>query len=421
MRLRISKDFVKLVFLLIVLPIAHSFAGSNDLFTIQFLPPVPTPLGKFDRAMRWMDMNDSGQVTGRAWGSDTDAQAGFLYTPGQGMKLIDPSGSLKVEPWRINNAGQIVGSDFGSDQYKLFIYDPKKGYQSLQTGIIPRDTKRYRLIDMNNNGVIVASSQPDLKGVSHPIRYTPGRGWEDLVIAIRPLNRFSQVSLGVTHINDNGDITFYREHTYVYFAKSDKLIDLSPVANVGDINDFGWVVGTAYDLTAPPVISPIHVRPYVYVPGTGIRNVRPKVTGDTSAWWISADGTVGGYIEKEGYGQTIFTYNQQEGHKIVDEELFRKLLPADMPFDGVNIHSMNDRKEFVGEILTHGDEPHSPSNGAFFWYSPRYGLKGLQKIVSQLQGNVKIVQIEDFNNAGQVLLQVERAGKSAVAILSPTN
>jgi hypothetical protein len=95
-------NLVKLLLLFIVTAISNSFADNSALFTIEFLPAVPTPLGKFDRAMRWMDMNDFGQVTGHAWGSTGGAQAGFLYTPGQGMKYIH------LDHCWLNRGGSII-------------------------------------------------------------------------------------------------------------------------------------------------------------------------------------------------------------------------------------------------------------------------------------------------------------------------
>ena len=151
-----------------------------------------------------------------------------------------------------------------------------------------------------------------------------------------------------------------------------------------------------------------------------MRNIHPKIKGEMEALWIAADGTVGGCVSKLNC-QSLFTYNSQEGHKILNEELFRKMLPSDMPFDGINIHSMNDRREFVGGVTTHGEEPGSQHDGAFFWYSPQHGLKDLQKLVNQLKPNVKIEQVEDFNNVGQILLQITQDGNTGAAILTPTN
>jgi hypothetical protein len=330
-----------------------------------------------------------------------------------------------VEPWRINNKGQIVGRDFGSAKYSLFLYDPQAGYQSLLQGKL--HPSRYGLEAMNNHGVIIASSQI-VKGVSRPIRYTPGRGWEDLINTVPALNRFNKNPFSVygTPLNDNGDFTFYRWengelHAYVYYEKSGKAVDLAPMIQVGDVNDFGWVAGNFYKLTEGAVIEPINQHPYVYIPGTGIQNIRPNVKDQSFAGWISTDGTVGGCIIKELNCETIFTYNKQEGSKIVNAELFRKMLPPDMPYDGVDVHSMNDRKEFVGGISTHDDHPESQHDAAFFWYSPRHGLMDLQKIVSQLNKNVKIQQIEDFNNAGQILLIIEGVGNYDAVILTPKN
>ena len=387
------------------------FSDGQARFKIVYLPPVQTPLGTFDSFFN-MDMNDLGQVVGSTWNL-TGAFAGFLYTPGQGVKYIDPSGMFNVRLWRINNNGLILGYDGSyseSGRYRIFSYDPQRGYQWLRKNL--PQSERVRFVDMNDAGTILAQGR-------YPWRYSEGPGWQNLTAISRALKPFKSFTL--VGMNRNGDFTLLASekdwnHSYVYFSGSDTLVDLAPIATYGmDINDSGWVVGTAVKWSEPPNVRPLSARPYLYTPNAGLRRIHPPVKAPLiDAFWITAGGTVGGCVEKNGNCASLLTYSKQKEYRTVKEERFRAMLPAGMTFVGVEVAVMNDRNEFVGSVVA--DDPGGEQrNAVWFLWSPRYGLLDLQKV---MPANVKILRVYDLNHRGQILLQVEGAGKSA-AVLTP--
>lgn len=408
----------------IILPIANGFASNNARYSIQVLPALQTPVGTLD-LIEPVDLNDRGQIVGWATELLTNVRAGFLYTPGDGMKYIDPSGMFNVQPWRINNNGQVVGRDFGSRNYALFLYDPQSGYTSLTKGLPTFAVGHFAFIDMNDAGVIHAASAKNDRSPSIPYRYTAERGWERLDDVYPKLKRFRKYGFSTTHINENGDFTLYLNqknviHTYVYYPNRNHLVELLPIYYAADLNDLGWVVGTAYDWTPPPVISPINGRPYLYTPETGLHSIRPNTEAQSSAFSIAADGTVGGCFEKDGNCQSLFTYTLSQGFKFIDERKFRAMLPPQARFAGLEVQPMNDRKELVGAVFTL-DRFDNRTYGAWFLYSPQHGLQDLQKLVSRAAPGVKINSIVDFNNHGQILMHVLQGDNSKVAILTPGN
>jgi hypothetical protein len=75
-----------------------------------------------------MSLNDSGEITGSYWDSDS-VQHGFVRTPEGSFVTIDPEGSVGTQPESINESGTIVGYYVDANVvYHGFIATPITNY-----------------------------------------------------------------------------------------------------------------------------------------------------------------------------------------------------------------------------------------------------------------------------------------------------
>jgi probable HAF family extracellular repeat protein len=97
----------------------EGFIYSNGTFTNLIDPSQGPNGGTVPEAI-----NDSGQVTGVYYQSQTGNDEGFLYSNGTFINLIDPSQGPNgyTKPESINDGGQVAGYYFNGSTYTGFIY-----------------------------------------------------------------------------------------------------------------------------------------------------------------------------------------------------------------------------------------------------------------------------------------------------------
>ena len=125
-------------------------------------------------------LNDAGQVTGYLSDVLANGQAlntAFVFTPGQGVRLLDPAQSFRVSyGMDINNRGQIALSA----DAQAYRWDSRSGFEGLGSFVINSFTTPHAI---NNAGVVTGDSW--IRGVTftdpgqfrtfvaRPFLYTP--------------------------------------------------------------------------------------------------------------------------------------------------------------------------------------------------------------------------------------------------------
>lgn len=185
------------------------------------------------------DVNDSGQVTGRASGGN----GGFFWSDGIMTNLGDvPGGSSYAYGQGINNSGQVVGyggSDTGADAF-VWENGTLTALPDLERGDLPQSTTWATAEDINDSGQIVGRSGAYAviweNGEARALASDPNFGGLGMANAINDLGQITGRTSG--EVAQRGVIW-----------DNDTMIDLGPTAgNPGlsqgfGINNLGQVAG----------------------------------------------------------------------------------------------------------------------------------------------------------------------------------
>jgi probable HAF family extracellular repeat protein len=211
----------------------RGFATQNSTTTTY-----PT-LGFGGTYNKFIEVNNTSVATGRALTTDFTFHA-FTYdiTSGGGLQDIGTLGGSNSYGEDINDAGQVVGfSDTASGQSHAFSYS---GGSMTDLGTLGgNDSNAY---GVNNHGVIVGDAQ--LSDTSkHAFSYQNG--------VMTDLGSLGGTSAAIA-INDNGLIAGNAQvngQNHAALFTGTGIIDLGTLgglsAEVFDINNLGWVVGTS--------------------------------------------------------------------------------------------------------------------------------------------------------------------------------
>jgi probable HAF family extracellular repeat protein len=255
----------------------------------------------------WADgINKSGQVVGRADGTDGNWHA-FVWSQSNGMADLGvlPGGSYS-EAWAINDSGQVVGyGDVATGNWHAFVWSQSTGMVDI--GALP-GRSNAEAVGINNNGQVVGVSG-DENGEWHAFTWTSAKGMVDIGLALPSIWSPSVA------INNQGQIAGWTvdaksySHLFLWSQTSERSvqgfsfapgqglgIDYTPgvaINNLGEVcgnagysSDgkpfFVWTKATGKMVVSanvvfnPPSITPAGISPTGAVVGLGA-----QVTGST--------------------------------------------------------------------------------------------------------------------------------------------
>jgi len=193
-----------------------------------------------------LGINEAGHVVGFSTTSGTGGRHPFLYTPEAGMVDLTPGegGYLySAVAYDINESGQVAG-------YRNNLAFRWENGQFLNLGVLPDFAYSFGHA-INDHGQVAGSSSIAQGDVSHVVRYTDGVGLEDLG-GISNRDR-------AWGINNHGTVVGEArlngvQRGFVSFGQGliplDELIDQSlgwGILVARDINDAGQIAATAYN------------------------------------------------------------------------------------------------------------------------------------------------------------------------------
>lgn len=392
--------------------------AQSRTYTLHLLEPLETPVGMLDQ-VRALDMNERGQVVGRVHNGDlTDFKsAAFVFTPGAGMRDLDPDGSYLSRADAINDHGEIFGRSGTSSpnprsQRMLFLFRPGEGYDFM--GENRQIHQAFWFRDMNNAGEVVGGVFSKRRRSYVPYLYSPGEGWINL-LPVDPrlaVGTFSRAEL----VNDHGEIVFVTdpeelETRWYVLHRDDSFVDLGSFHR--DAADFapsherrfsktGEMVGVvAAERVVGPVSAFDRIHAVLYRPGRGKLDVHPRGFKASGGNWIGKRGLVGGTLQDGRSRDTVFTYDERRQPKLrveITADDFRRLVGGEIR--KVILFDMNDRGDFIGYVSTLPD--------VWFFYSRETGLLNLGEILAQSGGeDLLLMAARQLNNRGQILLLVK--------------
>jgi probable HAF family extracellular repeat protein len=130
-------------------------------------------------------INDAGQLVGIRWDSSTGSSLGFLWAPDSPNGLSGSFADLGTLPGdpnsyanAINNAGQVVGSSTGVDEWgdyhsHAFLWDAAGGIVDLQNQLLPGSGATLQSAQAINDGGAIAVSGYDAWGNTRVYLLTP--------------------------------------------------------------------------------------------------------------------------------------------------------------------------------------------------------------------------------------------------------
>ena len=288
-------------------------------------------------------LNDAGQVTGylsEVLPNGQPLNTAFVFTPGEGVRLLDPAQSFKVSyGMDINDRGEVALSA----DARAYRWDSRSGFVGVGSLVFDNFTTPFAI---NNAGVVTGESW--IRGVSFsdPGHFRafvarPGRPLED----IRPDDRSS---VGMA-INDRGQVAGSAQFSgtafsgFVFDARSG-MTPIPGTRRATAINDAGWVGGQTPDndaflYTPDGVLTPLgtlgladsfvnginnagtlvgHAQtdlgppngtvtrvPFIYTPDEGIADLNSLLTGADRAHyrlWDAHDINNRGWIAATAFG-----------------------------------------------------------------------------------------------------------------------
>jgi len=250
------------------------------LSAAQALASVPyyvTDLGDLGgRNSEACDVNDSGQVVGRAECSG-DYKHAFLWEQGSGMTDLGDLGGIYSWALGINDIGQVVGRAQNVDEEeRAFLWQQGGGMVSL--GTLGGDWSEAR--DINNSGRVVGRS-----GCSGPSYYYHAFLWEQ-GNGMVDLGDLGGTNSEACDINQSGLVVGWAENAdhesrVFLWQQGSGMSDLG-AGDAFAINDSGQVVG----------ISSCHA--FLWEPGTGMSDLGTLGGAWSWAYGISNNGQVVG-------------------------------------------------------------------------------------------------------------------------------
>jgi probable HAF family extracellular repeat protein len=247
------------------------------------------------------DINDAGQVVGSGYTSDNAAEHAFLWTPGQGMRDLGTLGGTSSGASAVNNAGQVVGqSGRPTGGSHAFLWTPSGGMQDLGSAWwgggplgVEAEAAKSGAVDINDAGHIVGWSElfdSPLGPYLHAILWRPaladyGAGWRTSVAS--GINNAGQV-VGSSETSTRQGIQAF------LVTPGQPMQDLGtlggPTSHASAVNDAGQVVG--WSSTAPG--APSHA--FLFTPGQGMQDLGTLAgANESQAIDINAAGQVVGW------------------------------------------------------------------------------------------------------------------------------
>lgn len=411
---------------LALVPMATT-AASPPVYRAEIAQPVTVGELEFPN-LSGNDLNNRGEATGAAWGIGIVA---VRFAVGAGTVALKAGvgqgeGDLTFASGeRINDRGQIFGYFRGQGKRRMFLDTPGGGSRVLEN---PFD-ERFSLRDFNQTGQIggtaVLGGEEDSS--VEPWIYTPGRGWRN-VAPDDP--RFDGPFVGLASLNDRGDYTLvvasppnpgeeppygHQEAFLVRQGTVHALGDLGrPVTPVGELNSVG-------EVAALSVTSEGEEHAAYFAAATGLVDIHPPAFESSGAAWINEEGVVGGFGQRKGGDDTVFTYTPARGKmtRVAKHKKMRRLVRrAGLgKLRYLEVVTMNERLEFVGTAYAtlDGDEEGMP-----FYASKRAGVHSIQSLLDASGLALTAIDVVDLNDRGELLVDVETPeGRRTMAILTP--
>jgi probable HAF family extracellular repeat protein len=334
---------------------ASTASAASTTYAIKEIGPLYGGISEVN------DINDSGQVVGRA-NTPTGAYA-FLYEDGQIQYLgtLPDATCQSSAALGINDSGQVVGYSCASDGlFHIFLYSEGTGMQDLGVlggacpGPFTLDT-RIRTMGINDSGQ-VAGWRCDPTGNPAPGEplvqaslYSGGK-WQDL--GVLPGGRYESAAYA---INDSGQVVGYSDYvpcpscpriqSAILYSESTGMQDLGvldddiccPVSVASDINASGQVVGYSVG------------HAFLYPDSNGQMKDLGTLGGpDSGAYGINDSGQVVGYSSTPASRGHAFVYSGGQMQDLND------LIPAGFGWHLHEARAINNSGQIVGEGTING-------------------------------------------------------------------
>jgi probable HAF family extracellular repeat protein len=376
-------------------------------YRLKILPPLEIPDFTLPIVVP-EDMNNKGEVVGRAFSTDHQHVA-FLFTPKKGMIPIDPDGRYFSKAIKINDEGLVFAAAETSARFAVYLF--KNGvFTPLTQGLPISRPEEFRLTDMNNSGVIIGHHSN-----GDPYRYTPDTGWRRIRNVFPNAGKSPIIPLD---LNQGGFFTVItagkagqRSFLVDPFLRPERIGDFGTEYTSGvAVNSAGFVTGVSLDKNR-------RARAFVYIPGRAIQSLHPKGYPASLGAFFSLDDTIWGTAGTPNQNVAVFVHKLGEGSRIlIQKKQFQALAPA-AKLRSMTILNVNKRDEMIAEVYFM-----DPVNGEFIkhvYFSERHGLHDIQKFVDAIKPGYRVFDSHEINDRGQILVSLESGEDGYTAILTP--
>jgi len=396
-------------------PAPASAAG----FSAVELPPVETRLGDFTH-IDPIGIDNRGRVVGGASLVIEESPGvfgdwvGFRFNPKSGLSIVlDPLDGLHTDAIAVNDRGMIFGAASGRhfNRAELFVHSDKAGFDFLENGSKKWIRRGFQLYAMTDNGNLVGSSSGRSRRWA-PLLYLEGQGWINVWKQHTPVPG----SVDDMRVNDLGDFALQTYEGVFVSLGGGRLERIGPEGfdfTLEALSKQRQVIGAYKRQSRHKWDIGGSNWPFVFTPTGGFVNILPDGFKHGSARWISKGGVIRGTATRKRGSDTLFRWDPGDGFETVDLKQAFDESPGEHTFRSAKVVDLNDRGELIAVVRV---RPRNIATcwgtrgaKAFFYFDPRQGFVDLQQAVDGAGLDLRIFEVVDLNDKGQVVARACRS------------